>query len=44
MKTSRPAIFKDSTKRIASKDLLSMLCEIIDAVSDEDSTELAEVA
>lgn len=44
MKTPRPAIFKDSTKRIENKDLLSLLCEIIDAVSDEDSAELTEVA
>ena len=45
MKTSRSTIFKDSTKRIESKDLLSLLCEIIDSVSDENSTtELAEVA
>jgi len=44
MKTPRPTIFKDSTKRVESKDLLSLLCKIIDAVNDEDSAELAEIA
>lgn len=44
MKTPRPTIFKDSTKRVEIKDLLNLLCEIIDAVSNEDSAELAEIA
>ena len=44
MKNHRCTIIKDSEKRIENKDLLSLLCEIIDAVSEEDSTELTEVA
>ena len=44
MAKTRSTIFRDSTKRIENKDLLSLLCEIIDTVRDENPAELTEVA
>ena len=44
MKNHRCTIIKDSDKRIENKDLLSLLCEIIDTVRDENPAELTEVA
>ena len=44
MKNHRCTIIKDSDKRIENKDLLSLLCEIIDTVRDDNPAELTEVA
>jgi hypothetical protein len=38
MKTQRYTIFKDSNNRISSEELLCLLCEIIDAVSNNDES------
>ena len=44
MNNIRTPVFIESNNICSSEELLCLLCEIIDTVSDEDSTEIAEVA